>query len=162
MRLCAAVQAQCLASDMYDTVFKGLAPPCISDGTLPRCVLLVGTGQEDGLEDVAHTCDGVGLGDHGRVEGAHGVAYPCVWNDSTFFKMNNYPLMVSSKVSTSKCKSRLRRSASQEGCPPLCPESDKTKFGATALITQMHHFDGYTYSAKGWQFLRCVTTTLLR
>ena len=48
------------ASDMYDTVFPGLAPPCISDETLPRCVPLVGTGQEfDGLEDVAHTCDGV-------------------------------------------------------------------------------------------------------
>ena len=39
-----------------------VAIPCISDGTLPRCVLLGGTGQEfDGLEDFAHTCDGVGL-----------------------------------------------------------------------------------------------------
>ena len=88
-----------VASDMYDTVFKCLAPPCLSDGTLPSCVLLVGTGQEvDGLEDVAHTCDDVGLGDHGGAEGAHGVAetYPCAWIDSTFLKMNHHPLMGSS------------------------------------------------------------------
>ena len=33
------------------------------DGTLPRCVLLVCTGQEfDNLEGIAHPCDGVGLG----------------------------------------------------------------------------------------------------
>ena len=59
-----------------------VAIPCISDGTLPRCVLLGGTGQKfDGLEDFAHTCDGVGLGDHFRAEGVHGVAgtFPCVW-----------------------------------------------------------------------------------
>ena len=65
-----------VASDMCDTVFKCLAPPCISDGTLPRCVL-VGTGQEfDGLE-----------------------TYTRVWNDSTFLKMNNHPLMGSSEGS---------------------------------------------------------------
>ena len=59
-----------------------VAIPCISDGTLPRCVLLGGTGQDfDGLEDSAHTCDGVGVGDHCRAEGVHGVAgtFPCVW-----------------------------------------------------------------------------------
>ena len=69
-----------VASDLYDTVFQCLAPPGKSDGTLPRCVLLVGIGQEfDGLEDVAHNCDGVGLGDHCGEEGAAGVAgtYPC-------------------------------------------------------------------------------------
>ena len=40
------------------------------DGTLPRCELLVCTGQEfDGCEDVADTCDGVGLGDNCGTEG---------------------------------------------------------------------------------------------
>ena len=53
-----------VASRMDDAVFKCLAPPGIPDGTLPRCVLLVCIGQEfKGLEGIAHTCGGVGLGD---------------------------------------------------------------------------------------------------
>ena len=64
-----------VASDVYDTVFKCLVPPCITEGTLPRCDLLVGPGQDfDGLEDVAHPRNGVGLGDHG---GAVTGTYPC-------------------------------------------------------------------------------------
>ena len=56
-----------VASDMDDAVFKCPAPPSIPDGTLPRCVLLVCTGQKfDDLEGIAHNCDGVGLGDNWR------------------------------------------------------------------------------------------------
>ena len=78
-----------VASHRYDTVFKCLVSPCMSDGTILRCVLLVGPGQElDGLEDVVHTCDGVCLDDHCGAEGSHGVAgfFPGVWNDSTSSK----------------------------------------------------------------------------
>ena len=85
-----------VASDMDDTVFKCLVPPCISDGTLLRCGLLVATGQEfDGLEDLARTRDGVCPGDHCGAEGAHGVAgtYPGVWDDRTSHKVDNHPLM---------------------------------------------------------------------
>ena len=55
-------------SDMNDAVFQCLAFPGIPDG----CVLPNGTGQEfDGLEGIAHTCDGVGLGDNCEAEGTH-------------------------------------------------------------------------------------------
>ena len=76
---------------------------------------------------------------HGGAEGAHGGAgtYPCVWNDSTFLKMNNHPLRGSSETS-------------QEECLAPCTESYKAKWRGTAL------------TAKGLQFPRCVTTTLLR
>ena len=54
-----------VASDMDDAVFQCLAPPRVPDGTLPRCVLLVCTGQAfDDLDGIAHNCDGVGLGDN--------------------------------------------------------------------------------------------------
>ena len=79
-----------VASDMDDAVFQCLAPPGFPDGTLPRCVLQVCTGQEfDGLEGIAHTCDGVGLGDKCGAEGAYGVAetHLCVWKDSTSSKL---------------------------------------------------------------------------
>ena len=69
-----------VASDTEDTVFQCLAVPCILDGTLPRCVLLVGTGQEFAdLEDMAQTCDDVSLCDHCEAESADGIAgtYPC-------------------------------------------------------------------------------------
>ena len=92
----------CVASNMDDAVFQCLAPPGMPDGTLPRCVLLVGTSQEfDGLEGIAHTCDGVGLGDNGGAECAHCVAetFHCVWNDSTSLKINNPPLTCSSEGS---------------------------------------------------------------
>ena len=50
---------------MDDTVFQCLAPPGFPDETLPRCVLLVCTGQEfDDLEGFAHNFDRVGLGDN--------------------------------------------------------------------------------------------------
>ena len=84
-----------VASDMDDAVFKCLAPPGVPDETLPRCVLLDCTGQEfDGLDGIAPTCDGVGLGDNCGAEGADGEAetYPCVRNDSTSLKINN-PLL---------------------------------------------------------------------
>ena len=55
-------------SDMNDAVFQCLAFPGFPDG----CVLLNGTGQEfDGLEGIAHTYDGVGLGDNCEAEGTH-------------------------------------------------------------------------------------------
>ena len=50
---------------MDDAVFQCLALPSIPDETVPRCVLLVCTGQEiDDLVGIAHNCDGVGLGDN--------------------------------------------------------------------------------------------------
>ena len=50
-------------------------------GLFSRCVLLVCASQGvNGLEGIAHTCDGVGLGDNWGAESAHGVAEidPCV------------------------------------------------------------------------------------
>ena len=73
-----ATRAQCLARLEYvmdHAVFQWLAPPGMPDETLPRCALLVCTGQEfDDLEGIAHNCDGVDLGDNCGVECAHGVA----------------------------------------------------------------------------------------
>ena len=113
-----------VAKDMDDAVFQCLAPPGVPDGTLPKCVLLVCTGQEfDGLEGIAHTCDGVGLGDNCGTECAHGVAeiYPCVWNDRTSLKIDNVPLTCSSECSLASVppQSRLRRSrfAGRMHCP---------------------------------------------
>ena len=60
-------------------MFKRLAPPCLPGGTLPRCMLQVGCGQEiDGLKDEPHPRDGVCIGDHCGEKGDHGKAgtYP--------------------------------------------------------------------------------------
>ena len=60
----------------------------------------------------------------------------------------------------SKCKSRLRRLTLQEECIATCAESYEAKSSATALTSQMCHFDGHTYADSGLQFSCCVTTTL--
>ena len=153
-----------VASDMDNAVFQCLAFPGIPDGTLPRCVLLVCHVQEfDGLEGIAHTCDGVGLGDNCGTEGAHGEdeAHSCVWNDSTSLKINNSPLTCSSECSLAFVPPA---SASHDGdgltCTATCAESYEAKSRATALTIQICHFDGYTYADTGLQFTSCVTTAL--
>ena len=133
-------------------------------GLFTRCVLF-GTGQEfDGLEDVAHTCDGVGLGDHCKAEAG---TYPCVWDDSTSLKMNNPLVMCSSEgslasVSSASARHDCNALALHEGCPAICAESYEAKWRSTALTTQIHHFDGKPNGAKGLQFTSCVKMTLLR
>ena len=113
---------------------------------------------------MAHACDGVGLGDRGRVEGALGVAgtYPCVWKDSTLLKMNNHPLMGSSEGRIASgppagASHDCDGFTSQEGRPPPLP---RERQGQVEGTTQMRHFDGYPYAAKGLQFPRCVTEAL--
>ena len=78
----------------------------------------------------------------------------CVWNDSTFLKMNNHLFMSSS-----------------EGSPAFGPPASASHdFNDLELQGQVEGsstdhsdtpFDGYTYAAMGLQFLWCVTTTLL-
>ena len=118
---------------MNDAVFQCLALPGIPDGTLPRCVLLVCTGQEfDDLEGIAHTCDGVGLGDNCGAEGAHGVAetYPSAWNDSTSLKINN-PLLTCSpecrlaSVPPATASHDCDGLALQEECTASCAETTR-------------------------------------
>ena len=155
---------------MDDAVFQCLSPPCFPDETLPRCVLLVCTGQEfDDLEGIAHNCDGVGLDDNCGAEGAHGVAEtdPCVWNDSTSLKINNSP-----RACSSECSLAFVPPASashdcdgltlQEERTATCAERYEAKSSATALTTQICHFDGYTNADTALQFSSCVTTTLLQ
>ena len=71
MGLHTATRAQCLAlratlPATWSAVFQCLAPPCISYGISSpgACCCLALVRKFDGLEDVAHTCDGVGLGEH--------------------------------------------------------------------------------------------------
>ena len=52
--------------------------------------------------------------------------------------------------------------ALQEGCTATCAESYEAKSSATALTTQICHFDGYTFADSGLPFSSCVTTTLLQ
>ena len=148
-----------VASDMDDAVLKCLAPPGIPDGTLPRCVLLVCTGQEfDGMEVVAHTCKGIDLGDNCGRECAHGVAetYPCVWNDRPSLKINNPPLMCSSECSLASVPPASANHdcdglALQEECTATGAESYDAKSSAIASTAQICHFDGYTYADTGLQ-----------
>ena len=73
---------------------------------------------------------GGGLGDHRRQESAHGgdEAYPCVWNDSTYLKINNPPLTCSSECSLAfippgSASHDCDGLASQEECTATCAES---------------------------------------
>ena len=136
-----------------------------ADGTLPSCVLPVCTGQE--FDGIAHTCDGVGLGDNCGAESAHGVAEtdPCVWNDSTPLKINNSLFTCSSECSLAS----VPPAGASHDCngPTLqeaatCAESYEVKSSATALTTQICRIDGYTYADTGLPFPSCVTTTLLQ
>ena len=137
------------------------------DGALPRCVLLVCTGQEfDDLEGIAHPCDGVGLGGNCGAESGHGVAETdCVWNDSTSLKINNSPFTCSSECSLASvppasASHDCNGLALQEEGTATCAESYEVKSSATALTTQKCNFDGNTDT--GLLFPSCVTTTLLR
>ena len=164
---CASVY---VASDMGDAVSQCPARPGIPDGTLPRCVLPVCSGQEfDDLEGIAHNCDGVGLGDKCGAKGVDGVAEtdPCVWNDSTSLKIGSSLFTCSSECSLASVPPA---SAShdcngltlQEEGTATCAESYEAKSSATALPTQICHFDGCTYADTGLPFPSCVTTTLLQ
>ena len=159
-----------IASDMDDAFFQCLVPPGIPDGTLPRCVLPVCAGQEvDDLEGIAHTCDGVGLGDNCGAECVHGVSKtnPCVWNDCISLKTNNSPFTCSSECSLASVPAA---SAShdcngltlQEEGTATCAENYEAKSSATALTARICHFDGHTYADTGLPFPSCVTTTLLQ
>ena len=138
------------------------------DGTLPRCELLVCTGQEfDGWEDVADTCDCVGLGDNCGTEGVHGVAetYPRVWYDSTSLKINNPPLTCSSEGSPASVPPARESHVCdgftlQEECTATCAQSYGAKSSATALTTQVCHLDGFTNADTGLLLPICITTTL--
>ena len=132
---------------MDDAVFKCPSPPSFPDGTLPRCVLPVCTGQKfDNLEGITHTCDGVGLGDDCGVERVHGVAEtdPCVWNDSTSLKINGSPLTCSSVFSLAS----VPPASASHDCDGLtlqeegtasCAERYEAESSATALTTQTCH-----------------------
>ena len=112
------------------------------DGTLPRCVLPVCTGQEfDNLEGIAHNCDGVGLGDNCGAEGAHGVAEtdPCVWNDSTSLTCSSECSLAS--VPPASASHDCNGLTLQEEGTATCAESYEAKSSATALPTQICHFD---------------------
>ena len=92
--------------------------------------------------------------------------YPCVWNDSTSFKINNLPLTCSSECSLASVPPA---SAShdcdglvlQEECPATSAESSEAKSSETALTTQIYHFDGHSCADTGLQS-PCVTTNLLQ
>ena len=114
-----------------------------------------------------HTCDSVGLGNNGGAEGAHGMAetHSRVGNGSISFKIHNPPLTCSSEDSPASVPPA---SAShdcddlvlQGECATLCAECYEAKSSATALTTQICHFNGYTYADAGCQFSICVTATL--
>ena len=81
--------------------------------------------------------------------------------------MNHHPLICSSEgnlasVPPARASHDFNGLALQEECPATGAESYEAKLRATALTAQIRHSDGYTYAAKGLQFTRCVTTTLLR
>ena len=121
---------------------------------------LVCTGQEfDSWEGVAYTCDGVGLSDNCGTEGGPWMAetYPRVWNDSTSLKINNPPFACSSECSLAFFPPA---SASHDGdgftlqeeYTATCAERHWAKLSATALTTQMCHFDGYTFADTANRF----------
>ena len=154
----ASCPSGCVASDVEDTVFQCLGPPGIPDESLPRWVLLVCTGQEfDDLEGIAHKVSVIIVAE----------TDPCVWNDSTSLKIDNSLLTGSSECSLASVP---QASAShdcdgltlQEDCTAISAENYEPKSSATALTTQICHFDGYTYDNTGLQFHSCVTTTLLQ
>ena len=131
----------CVASNMDNAVFQCLVPPGMSDGTLQEL---------NDLEGIAHNCDGVGLGDNCGPEGAHGYGTTAPPSKFTILLLRAHQSAVLPPSPSNDCDGLPL----QEECTATCAESYEAKSSATALTTQICHFDGYTFADTGLQFQR--------